>query len=74
MKNKPKNLMKCQDEYTTGNILDFLYHQNYCKFIGIDLSRKTTASITQQINIIGKLEKGGCAVMILLLKDNKKLL
>ena len=29
------------DDYTTGNLLDYLYHQNYYKLIGIDLSRKT---------------------------------
>ena len=29
------------DDYTTGNLLDFSYHQNYCKLIGTDLSRQT---------------------------------
>ena len=28
------------DDYKTGNLLDYLYHQNYYKFIGIDLSNK----------------------------------
>ena len=28
------------DDYATGNLLDFLYHQDYCKLIGIDLSRQ----------------------------------
>ena len=28
------------DGNTTGNLLNFLYHQNYCKLIGADLSRQ----------------------------------
>ena len=31
--------MSRNDDYTTRNLLDFLYHQNYYKLIGIDLSR-----------------------------------
>ena len=33
--------MSRNDDYTTGNILDYLYHQKYYKLIGIDLSRQT---------------------------------
>ena len=29
------------------NLLDYLYHQNYNKLIGIDLSRQTNTSIHQ---------------------------
>ena len=32
--------MSKNDDYTTGNLLDFRYHQNYYKLIGIDLSRQ----------------------------------
>ena len=44
VKNKQEayeNLIKMSrnDNYTTGNLLDFSYHQNYYKLIGIDLSR-----------------------------------
>ena len=42
--------MSRNDDYTTGNLLDYLYHQNYYKLIGIDLSRQTNANISQQIN------------------------
>ena len=31
--------MSKNDDYTTGNLLDYLYHQNYYKFIVIDLSK-----------------------------------
>ena len=30
--------------YATGNLLDFLHHQNYYKLIGIDLSRQTNTN------------------------------
>ena len=33
------------DDYTTGNLFDYLYHQNYYKLIDIDLSRQTIANI-----------------------------
>ena len=46
--------MTKNDDYTIGNLLDYLYHQNYYKVIGIDLSRQTNTSITQQINLTGK--------------------
>ena len=46
------------DDFTTGNLSDYLYHQKYYKLIGIDLSRQINISIPQQINFTGKLEEG----------------
>ena len=43
--------MSRNDDYTTGNLLDYLYHQKYYKFIGENLSRHTNARIPQQINL-----------------------
>ena len=34
-------------DYTTGNLLDYLYNQKYHKPIGIDLSRQTNTTISQ---------------------------
>ena len=34
-------------DYTTGNLLDYLYNQKYHKLIGIDLSRQTNTTISQ---------------------------
>ena len=48
--------MSKNDDYTTGNVLDFSYHQNYYKLIGIDLSTQTNISIPEQIYFPGKLE------------------
>ena len=43
------------DDFTTGNLLDYSCYQNYYKLGGIDLSRETNAGILQQINVIGKI-------------------
>ena len=37
--------MSRNDGYTTRNLLNYLYHQNYYKVISTDLSRQTNASI-----------------------------
>ena len=51
------------DDYTKGNLLDYLHHQNYYKLIGIDLPRPTNTIIPQQINFTGKLEENDSATM-----------
>ena len=38
--------MSRNDDYTTGNLFDYLYHQNYYEFIGSDLPRQTNTSIS----------------------------
>ena len=55
--------MSRNDDYTTGNLLDYLYHQRYYELIGIDLSRQTNTNIPQQINFTGKLEEDDDATM-----------
>ena len=53
-----ENLIKMSrnNDYTTENVFDFFYHQNYYKRIGIDLSRQNKyyywvlLSIPQQTN------------------------
>ena len=48
--------MSRNNEYTTGSLFDYLYHQNYYDLIGIDLSGQTNSIISQQINFTSKLE------------------
>ena len=64
--------MSRNDDCTTGNLLDYLYHQNYYKLIGIDLSRQTNASIPQQINFTGKLEEDDGATMFFIAEKQQK--
>ena len=49
--------MSKNHSYTRGNLLDFSYHQNYCKVINLDSSGKTNTNIPQQINFTGNLEE-----------------
>ena len=61
------------DDYTAGNLLDYLYHHNYYKLIGIDLSRQTNMSIPQKISFVGKLEEDDGAVMFFIAEKQQKL-
>ena len=40
--------MSKNDDYTTGNLLDYLHRQNYYKLIDIDLSRQRNTNIPQK--------------------------
>ena len=56
--------MSRNDDYTTWNLLDYLYHQKYYKPIGIDFLRQTNRSIHEEINLAGKLEEEDDAVVL----------
>ena len=47
--------MSNNNDYTTGNLLDFGYFKENYKLIAIDLSKQTKLKDPQQINFIGKL-------------------
>ena len=58
--------MSKNNDYTIANLLEYSYHQNYYKLIGIDLSKqnkKNDHSIPQKINFTGKLEENNSAKM-----------
>ena len=44
------------NDYRTGNLLDFAYFKENYGLIAIDLSKQTKLKDPQQINFIGKLE------------------
>ena len=48
--------MSNNNDYTTGNLLDFAYFKENYKLIAIDLSKQTKLKDPQQINFIGKIE------------------
>ena len=64
--------MSRSDDYTTANLLDFSYHQNYYKLIGIDLSRQTNMNIPQKINFVGKVEEDDGATMFFIAEKQHK--
>ena len=44
------------NDYTTGNLLDFAYFKENDRSIATDLSKQTKLNGFQQVNFIGKLE------------------
>ena len=62
------------DEYTTGNLLDYDYFKKYYKVIAIDLSKQQVLQenkdLIQQINFIGRLKQNANIFVILEKKEN----
>ena len=58
-------------DYTTGNLLDYLYYQSYDKLIGIGLSRKVNTRIPQKISFAGTLEEDDGATMFFIAKKQQ---
>ena len=55
--------MSNNNDYTTGNLLDFSYFKENYKSIAIDLSKQTKLIDLQQISFIRKLDKDNGATM-----------
>ena len=64
--------MSRNDDYRTGNLLDFLYHQNYYKLFGIDLSRQKNPSIPQNINLSEKIKIYDAATVFFIAEKQKE--
>ena len=62
------------NEYTTGNLLDYDYFKKYYKLIAIDLSKQQVLQenedLIQQINFTGKLEEAANVFSIIEKKEN----
>ena len=62
------------NEYTTGNLLDYDYFKKYYKLIAIDLSKQQVLQenedLIQQINFIGKLEEAANVFIKIEKKEN----
>ena len=68
--------MNRNNDYTTGNLLDFAYFKESYRLIAIDLSKQTNLKNPQQINFIRKLKNqaNGSNNVFFSLKNQKKLL
>ena len=64
--------MSRNDNYTTGNLLDFSFHQNYYKLIGTDLSTQRNKNIPRQIDFTRKLEKDDGATLFFIAEKQQK--
>ena len=51
--------MSNNNDYATGNLLDFAYFKENYKIIAINLSKQTKLKDPQQINFFEKLENQG---------------
>ena len=65
--------MSNNNDYTTGNLLDYAYYKKNYKLIVIDLSKQTKLKDPQQINFIGKLLKNTAATMFFIIEKSEEI-
>ena len=68
-----KNIdMSNNNDYTTGNLLDFAYFKENYKLIAIDLSKQTKLKDPKQISFTGKLlNRHGATVFFIIEKSEE---
>ena len=62
------------NDYTTGNLLDYEYFSKHYKLIAIDLSKQIeleNPDLKQQINFIGRLEADKAAMFFIIEKSEE---
>ena len=75
MKKKPTKKiidMSNNNDYTTGNLLDFGYFKKDYKSIAIDLSKQTKLKDSQQISFIGRILNTRGATMFFIIKKSEE--
>ena len=75
MKKKPMKKiveMSNNNDYTTGNLLDFAYFKENFKLIAIYLSKQTKLKDPRQINFIGKIDKDNRATMFFIIEKSEE--
>ena len=60
------------NDYTTGNLLDFAYYKENYQLIAIDLSKQTIIKDPQQINFIGKTEGQDNSVTMFIIREGSE--
>ena len=66
--------MSKNNDYTTGNLLDYEYSKDLYKLIAIDLSKQIeleNPDLKQQINFIGRLEENNATMFFLIEKKEE---
>ena len=63
--------MSINNNYMTGNLLDFAYYKENYKLIAIDLSKQTKIKDPQQITFIGKIEDQNNGVTMFIEKSEE---
>ena len=62
--------MSNNNDYTTGNLLDFAYFERNYRLIEIHLSKQTKLKDPQQINFIGNLSNTLGATMFFIIEKS----
>ena len=62
--------MSNNNDYTTGNLLDFAYFKKNYKLIAIDLSKQTKLKDPQQISFIAKPDEANGATMFSIIEKS----
>ena len=68
--------MRRNNDYTTGNFLDYEYFSKHCKLIAIDLSKQIeleNPDLKQQISFIGRLERNEGAIMVFIIEKSEEI-
>ena len=63
------------NDYATGNLVDYEHFSKHYKLIAIDLSKQIeleNPDLKQQISFIGRLEREGGAIAFFILEKKKK--
>ena len=60
------------NDYTTGNLLDFAYFKENDKSIAIDLGKQTKLKDPQQISFIGKLDNVNGPTMFFIIEKSEE--
>ena len=64
--------MSNNNDYSTGNLLDFGYLKKNYRLIAIGLSKQTKLKYPQQISFIGKLDGANGATMFFIIKKSEE--
>ena len=64
--------MSNNNDYTTGNLLDFYYFKENDKLIVIDLSKQTKLKDPQEISFIVKLDEANGATMFFITEKSEQ--
>ena len=64
--------MSNNNDYTTGDLLDFAYFKKYYQLIATDLSKQTKLKDPQQINFFGKVSRNTRATMFFIIEKSEE--
>ena len=67
--------MSKNNDYTTGDLLDYDYFSKHYRLIAIDLSKQIELEnlhLKQQINFIGRLEKNEAVAMFFIIEKKEE--